>query len=237
MCLYPRLIENRKYRSNKKNGGNIPLIQDQRTRLVPVGCGNCIECRKQKAREWQVRLLEDIKENKNGVFVTLTFSNEGATEVANQIDVRVRGYELDNAIATKATRLFLERWRKKYKRSMRHWLTTELGGNGTERVHMHGIIWPGRDEDGKLIGMDEVERIWKYGFIWPNNEQRKMNYVNEATVNYVTKYVSKIDEKHKGYKSKILTSAGIGANYKGSYGAKGNEYNKDKTNEKPILKN
>lgn len=63
MCLYPRLIENKKYRANAKNGGKIPPITDQRTRYVPVGCGYCVECRKQNARQWQARLLEDIKEN------------------------------------------------------------------------------------------------------------------------------------------------------------------------------
>ena len=50
MCLYPRLIENRKYRANGKNGGVIPAIVDHRTRYVPIGCEVCIECRKQKAR-------------------------------------------------------------------------------------------------------------------------------------------------------------------------------------------
>ena len=48
MCLYPRLLNNPKYRANKKNGGEIPQLKDKRTLLVPVGCGNCIECRKQK---------------------------------------------------------------------------------------------------------------------------------------------------------------------------------------------
>ena len=76
MCLYPRLFSNPKYRQNKKNGGVIPAIRDERVKLVPVGCGNCIECRKQKARDWQIRLLEDLKKHKNGKFITLTFSNE-----------------------------------------------------------------------------------------------------------------------------------------------------------------
>ena len=59
MCLYPRLIQNKKYIANK-NGGVIPPVSDNRVRFVPIGCGKCIECRKQKKREWQVRMLEDI---------------------------------------------------------------------------------------------------------------------------------------------------------------------------------
>ena len=58
MCLYPKLISNRKYQTTKKNGGVIPPVNDKRTLLVPVGCGNCMECKQKKAREWKVRLNE-----------------------------------------------------------------------------------------------------------------------------------------------------------------------------------
>ena len=90
MCLYPTLIRNRKYLKNKKNGGNIPPVPDQRVLWVPVGCQECIECRKQKARNWQVRLMEDIKEHKNGKFITLTFSNKSYKELYED----VKTYEL-----------------------------------------------------------------------------------------------------------------------------------------------
>ena len=30
MCLYPKLIDNRKYRANKKNSGIIPAVSDNR---------------------------------------------------------------------------------------------------------------------------------------------------------------------------------------------------------------
>ena len=62
MCLYPKLIKNKKYVANKKNGGNVPIPKDDRVLFVPVGCGNCIECKRQKKREWQVRLQEELKE-------------------------------------------------------------------------------------------------------------------------------------------------------------------------------
>ena len=119
MCLYPKLIRNKKYTASKKNGGVIPEYTDERVLYVPVGCGKCIECRKQIARNWQVRLLEDVRHNTNGKFITLTFSNEAITELADKI-TGLSGYDLDNEIATKAMRYFLERWRKKYKKSLRH---------------------------------------------------------------------------------------------------------------------
>ena len=74
MCLFPKLIKNKKYCITKKNGGVIPAVNDKRALYVAVGCGRCMECLKQKARDWNVRLLEDIRKHTNGVFVTLTFN-------------------------------------------------------------------------------------------------------------------------------------------------------------------
>lgn len=216
MCLFPKLIKNPKYRPNKKNGGNVPHMIDNRVGFVPIGCNMCYECRRKKALEWKVRLCEDIKEHENGSFVTLTFSDESFKELAEKTDKE--GYELDNAVATKAMRLFLERWRKKYKKSLRHWLITELGHQGTENIHMHGIVFT-RD-------LDEVEKIWKYGWIWKGRKKNGImqNYVSERTINYMTKYVLKTDQKHKLYKPIVLCSAGIGKNYIDSEKARKNEY-------------
>lgn len=215
MCLYPRLIQNRKYVSNKKNGGIIPAVSDKRVLIVPVGCGKCMECIKKKSREWQVRLLEEVKHDQRGVFVTLTFSNESIKELSKNIELE--GYERDNEIAKIGVRRFLERWRKKYKKSVKHWLVTELGHNGTENIHMHGIIWTDKIED--------IKKIWGYGYTWEGS------YINEKTVNYITKYVSKVDFNHKEYKPRILTSAGIGKNYIGSINNANNRYKKEGTKE------
>lgn len=222
MCLYPKLINNRKYQSNKKNGGNIPSVTDKRVLVVPVGCGKCMECKKQKSREWQVRLHEEIRNDNSGKFVTLTFSNESIKELSENIK-DLNGYNLDNEIATLGVRRFLERWRKKYKKSVKHWLVTELGGNGTENIHIHGIIWT--NESSKTIN-----NIWKYGFTWIGDKESG-GYVNERTINYIVKYVNKVDEKHKEYNSKILTSAGIGKNYIDRIDSKKNKYNGKNTKE------
>lgn len=223
MCLYPKLIRNKKYAMTKKNGGIIPPISDERVTMVSVGCGRCKECRKQKAREWQLRLLEDIKHHRNGKFVTLTFNNKSIANLASEI--KATGYTLDNAIATLAVRRFLERWRKKYSTSVRHWLITEIGHAGTENIHLHGILWTD-------VHLDEVEKIWGYGHMWKGKRTPQgglENYVTARTVNYIVKYVTKVDEKHKHYNSIVLTSPGIGREYVKSYNATRNKYNGKKT--------
>lgn len=234
MCLYPKLIKNRKYTANKKNGGVIPSVTDVRMTMIPVGCGNCIECRKQKARGWQLRLLEEVRDKKNGKFITLTFSNASVKELIEQKPTKnwpsmagLEGYELDNEIATRAVRLWLERWRKKNGTSVRHWLITELGHNGTENIHLHGIVWTDKD-------WEEIRETWQYGYMWPRKEDKEAkqrNYVGEQTVNYIIKYITKVDKKHKEYKSKILTSAGIGNKYPETVRAKQHKFNGKETKE------
>ena len=63
------------------------------------------------------------------------------------------------------------------------------------------------------------------------------NYCNEKTINYIIKYVTKVDEDHKNYKSIILTSKGIGSSYLKTHAATKNVYNEDKTNENYRLNN
>ena len=184
--------------ANKKNGGDVPSVNDERVLWVPVGCQKCMECRKQKARQWQVRLQEDIRKNKNGKFVTYTFSDQELNKLENEIK-ELTGYERDNEVCRIAVRRYTERWRKKYKKTIRHWLVTELGTTSTERVHIHGIVWTNEIED--------ITKIWKYGGVYIGE------YVNEKTINYIVKYISKTDEAHKEYTSKMFVSQGIGKDY------------------------
>lgn len=241
MCYYSTIIKNPKYKVNKKNGGNVPVPSDKRAIYLPVGCGECKECRKKKSRDIQVRLLEDIRHNKNGIFVALTFSNEAYTKLYReaQKDTKLEGYDLDNQIATRAVRLFTERWRKKYKKTVRHWLITELGHGETEHIHMHGILWVEpklyiRESKTETIVDQQKEAIterWQFGDVWVGE------YVNEETVNYCTKYVTKVDMEHKYYKPIILASKGIGAGYVDRGDAEKNKYKKGKTREYYVSRN
>ena len=75
MCLYPTFVKNPKYKPNKKNKGKPPVCKDRRLYYIPVKCGCCIECRKEKQREWRVRLEEELRSN-FGYFTTLTIAPE-----------------------------------------------------------------------------------------------------------------------------------------------------------------
>ena len=136
MCLYPKLILNRRYLPNKKNGGVPPACPDERLRYVTAACGDCLECRQQKQRAWKVRMNEELRNEPNAYFLTLTITDEHYAVLKNKYNL-----ENDNDIATKAMRLCLERIRKQTGKSVKHWFITELGHEKTERLHLHGIVW------------------------------------------------------------------------------------------------
>ena len=221
MCLYPRFIKNPRYKV-AKGKYDFGTITDERMKYVAIGCGNCIECRQQKSREWQTRLHEELKINKFAYFVTLTFSNESLQKLMKKYNVGET-----NAVATVAVRLFLERYRKKHGKSVRHWLITELGHENTKRIHLHGILFPNKE-----LTNEELTKLWQYG----RTDTGK--YCNAQSINYIVKYVTKIDNDHKNYKPIIICSAGIGKSYvENKFNRKKHEFKDKDTNEKYTLNN
>lgn len=211
MCLYPRLIKNKRYLATKKNKGIIPELKDERHYWVPIPCGNCIECRKQKANYWRIRLLQELKKEYNFYFVALTFSEEELKKLEEEVQ-----YEESNAIATIAVKRFRERYRKQNKKSIRHFLITELGHEGTERIHLHGLLMT---EKNQILDNDTLKKYWKYGNVFIGT------YVNRKSINYIMKYITKIDIQHKGYQQIILVSPGIGDNYLNTQDIRRNQFN------------
>lgn len=219
MCLYPKLIPNKRYLPTKKNGGVPPVCPDERLRYVTAACGDCYECRKQKQRQWVVRMSEENRQTPNAYFLTLTIDDKSYKQISKKYKLKD-----NNDIATKAIRLCLERVRKITGKSVKHWFITELGHEKTERLHLHGIVW----------GLGNGKKItdnWKYGITFTGY------FVNEKTINYITKYMLKIDEKHPKFRGKVLCSAGIGAGYLKREDAKRHIYIPGKTNESYRMRN
>lgn len=212
MCLYTEYMINKKYLPNKKNGGKPPVCKDMRTYYVPVKCGKCLECKQQKQREWVVRLSEEIRNNNDCLFVTLTFDEKN-----------LKSFQCsdENETATLAVRLFLERIRKKTGKSVKHWLITELGEeNG--RIHLHGLIW---------TNADLIKEKWQYGNVFIGT------FVNERTIFYITKYMLKEQKIKPNFEGKILCSSGIGKSYLNRADAKRNTFKEENTDETYRLRN
>ncbi len=212
MCLYPKQMINRRYVKTKKNGGVIPPLDDYRKMYVAVGCGECMECRKKKANEWQVRLKEEMRCNsQKAYFMTWTFDDQSLNDLKKIVrdeGIMYDGWKLENEVCRLAMRRYLERWRKQYGKSLRHWCVTEKGQTSTERIHMHGIVWTDKDKE-------DIVLKWKYGFCDIGKKG-----VGEESAGYLVKYMHKVDERHRDFKSKVFTSAGMGAGYLDRYDSK-----------------
>ena len=106
----------------KKNQGNVPECKDERLRYVPTKCGKCIECRKEKARNWRIRLAEELKNNPDALFITLTFNEDNYQKLAWELFKKNKenlNYTEQNEMCKTAIRRWLERIRKKTGKSIR----------------------------------------------------------------------------------------------------------------------
>ena len=94
---------------SKKNGYKPPVCTDERLRYINIECGECYECRKKRAREWKIRMSEEMRHNPTAIFFTGTFTDE-------RIEYLCKKYKINkenvNEIATKEVRLFMERLRQ-----------------------------------------------------------------------------------------------------------------------------
>lgn len=199
---------NPKFRENAKNKGVVPTPRDNRLRAVSIPCGWCKQCVRAKRKEWRNRLKEEaiMSPYGYGYFVTLSISEERMDKLVKDAGDNA------NKVAALAVRRWTERWRQEKRKPMRHWMVTEIGQNNTERVHLHGIVWGTKKE------VDEMIKKWGYGNVWVERSR------GEMTVNYVVKYLTKKDEKHPGFKGRMLASKGLGKAYVESNRAKRNAF-------------
>lgn len=189
MCLYTKLIRNPRYVSNRKNNYNPPKCTDQRKLWIWAKCGRCIECRKERKREWVLRLEQEYKHDPNAIFVTLTLNDDSIHDLGK--------HKNPNDICTLAMRRFLERIRKEKGKSVKHWAVTELGEE-KGRIHLHGLFW---------CEKSLIEKHWKYGYVYIGT------YVGLKTIRYITKYMLKQNNNDKYFIGKVLCSKGIGQIY------------------------
>ena len=87
---------------------------------------------------------------------------------------------------------------------MKHWCVTEKGHTNTRRIHLHGLFYAREGQTKwqltKLLYENWIDGYKYYG-----------RYVNEKTINYVSKYMTKKDEDNPDYTSPdIVTGKQIG---------------------------
>lgn len=143
------------------------------------GCGRCMPCRVNKAREWSHRLELEAFTHPGSVFVTLTYDEDQ--------------YPSDGSVDKKELQLWLKRYRKKVGK-VRYFAVGEYGSE-TWRAHYHAVLF------GVCLGLSHgwevsgdsgcqcevccgIRSTWGKGFC-------QVQEFNTASAQYIAGYVIK----------------------------------------------
>lgn len=114
-----------------------------------VPCGRCRVCRLNKAREWSVRIMDEVKHSSGSCFVTLTYNDENLPK--------------NGTLVVEDCQKFFKRLRKGTKeipgREFRYFLGGEYGEKG-RRPHYH-VIFFGLSQTDTLA----IESAWGLGYV------------------------------------------------------------------------
>lgn len=171
----------------------------QRIDMIP--CGQCMECRLNRSREWANRLTleKQMYPEEECWFVTLTYSDEYLpthTTCNMETGEKIEGISLK----VRDTQLFLKKLRDYYKNhyqnvGIRYFLAGEYGSQ-THRPHYHIIFFGLKLDQSKLkfykhneLGQSiwthaELEKIWGKGFV-------TVGRVTWESAAYVARYCTK----------------------------------------------
>lgn len=162
-----------------KYGLSLPVRFDTR---IELPCRNCLECTKQRAREWSLRCHFEALKYKHNYFVTLTYNDKYLPRN------RVYKYDVDNDIYNVSyvptlkkehCFKFMKHLRTVFKRDYSHdgirfFMCGEYGSS-SQRPHYHYNLFNLPLNDLFLFSHSKtgfpiyrsktLERCWKYGFV------------------------------------------------------------------------
>lgn len=187
------------------------LIKNKFGQLRTIPCGQCSACRLNKAREWSIRIMNEVLYHENNCFLTLTYDDDNLPS--------------SNSLSKTALRLFLKRLRKNLSFPIRYYAAGEYG-DVSKRPHYHLIVFglssdddvfKNRHYDKKAKGYQCKMNEWPFGMCFVGD-------VSYDSACYVAKYTMK-KVKGKGAKehyaslglepefSIMSLKPGIGAEY------------------------
>ena len=166
-------------------------------------CGQCIECRLAKSRDWANRCMLEAEQYEDNVFVTLTYDDEHL-KFAEFIDVDKESGEVKRdlrpTLYKRDLQLFWKRLRKHFKSKFQHagikYLACGEYGDQSQRPHYHAIIFNCTFPDLKKYGESDAATGKPYftsqilNDLWQNG-MCTVAEVNWETCAYVARYTTK----------------------------------------------
>ena len=164
--------------------------------LGPVPCGQCMNCRINRKRQWMGKLMLEWAVQPHSVFLTLTYNDENVP-IKDGLDVLYKK-DLQN---------FHKQLRYRYGK-IRYYSVGEYGDK-FKRPHYHSIMFT---KECWMNKQEEISRIWNKGHV-------HLGETTEASIGYVAQYcckkmTSRKDERRDGRPKEFSLSStrpGIGA--------------------------
>lgn len=174
------------------------VVRRHGKKLLIINCGQCIDCKLQKSREWATRCMLETKEHQNNYFITLTYNDENLPK--KQIANLETGELTNQYVATLKQKDLQDFWKRlrehytrKYHISPRYFACGEYGEKFS-RPHYHAILFNcpindlKPDHKSKRGNMNytsaELEKIWGKGFVAVGN-------VTWESCAYTARYITK----------------------------------------------
>lgn len=164
---------------------------------VHVGCGRCLFCRINKAREWQHRIMLEASSWEASCFATLTYDE---MYLPDEFIDRKGNWWPSKSVNPRALQLFMKRLREKMRPiKIKFYGVGEYGDpqedeiHGLGRPHYHvmlfgvGVEYGFCDERQEIVAFsmgNVVEDCWPCGFV-------HIGEITEHSARYVTNYVTK----------------------------------------------
>lgn len=152
---------------------------------IQVPCGQCINCRLNRSRQWAIRCVHEAAQYEDNCFVTLTYNNDNLPE--------------NGSLVLEDFQKFFKRLRKKFGSGIRFFHCGEYGERFA-RPHYHACIFNFDFADKRLWTvkngfrlytsdtlyneMDVENSLWKYGYCIIGD-------VTFESAAYVARYITK----------------------------------------------
>lgn len=144
-----------------------------------VGCGHCLGCRADQARDWSIRIQHETMMHEVSWFVTLTYEDGKVPQYGSLYPPDLRSF-------FKALR------RDHPKESISYYVCGEYGGI-TERPHYHAVLYGAPFLDRYLWREHPTRPVWRSESLeryWPHGLS-EFSTVTAASAAYVASYCQK----------------------------------------------
>lgn len=197
---------------------------------IPINCGKCLNCKKNRVNQWSFRLMKELEVSTSSYFITLTYdtvnipiTNNGfmtlkkKPEPVKQRNKDYKDQSLQGFIKrlryyegnlNHVTRIEYEQTKKSgiditKQKPLKYYAAGEYGTK-RKRPHYHIILFNLKDEES-------IYKAWTSGSV-------HIDEVNNNTIDYTLKYIMKANGGYKfkafdGEKEFSLMSKGLGDSY------------------------